>query len=115
MKITEKQMEEFNKERGNLLEKINFYEEGVNFAENWCQRETRKKEWISDLKNAINSTGFLNEEVGDIECAIAISNYLKNIEFVFLREFKTVLFPFYDVIQKYSKKVYNLFLGIEVD
>lgn len=115
MKITEKQREEFNNERKNLLEKINFFEQGVNFAENWCKSETGKKQWIACLKNAINSTNCIKEDLGDVEYAIAISEYLRKIEIVILKEFTYSLKPFDVAIPEYRKKVYNILLGIEID
>lgn len=116
MKLTEKQINDFTKAKEQLLEKIEVYEQGIDFAENWCGNETGKREWIKHLKVTVNDTNFVVNKglYTNIEFAVATERYLKNIEISIMKEFTGLFKPFDELIPKYHKEVQKILLKIEL-
>lgn len=118
MQLTEKQIEDFNKEKYELTEKIEVYEQGVDFAECWCEVETGKRQWIKILKEVVNSEDFVekSEQYSDTEFAVLTERYLKDIETPIYQEFSGAgLIKLFDkLLPEYQKRVRKILLKIEV-
>lgn len=116
MKLTEKQIKDFDNEKEKLLEKIKIYEEGVDFAECWCEKETRKRQWIKLLVDAVKDETVITQ-IGvftNIESAVVIERYLKDIEITVLKEFGGLIEPFNRLIPDYQRKVRKILLKVEI-
>lgn len=118
MKLTEKQISDFNEKQYELTEKITIFEQGVDFGERWCEAETNKRQWIKILIERINSDGFMaqGEQYSNIEFAVLVERYLKDIENVIYQEFGTyTLFqPFNELLLEYQRRVREILLKVKI-
>lgn len=116
MKLTDKQIEDFDNEKEKLLEKIKIYEKGVDFAEQWCEKETRKRQWIKLLKDAVKDETVLAQVIAftNIESAVVTERYLKDIEIIVLKEFGGLIEPFNYLIPDYQRKIRKILLKVEI-
>lgn len=116
MKLTQKQIDEFISVTEELLEKIKIFEQGIDFAEIWCETETNKRQWIKTLHDAVMDYDFVHYSsiYNNMEFAIITERYLKDIEISIFKEFNTLITPFSYLIPEYQKKVRNILLKVKI-
>lgn len=111
MKLTQKQIEEFEAVRNKFISDINLFSEGINFSEKVTETETRKKQWIILLKNSINDlTAEDISNMSNLDAGFAIAEYLYKIKEVLLREFSKEIDPFDRIISNYYTDIYCIFI-----
>lgn len=116
MKLTQKQIDEFISVMEELLENIKIYEQGIDFAEIWCEKETNKRQWIKALHDAVLDKDFVFDSslYNNMEFAVKTERYLKDIEISIFKEFNTLINPFSYLIPEYQRKVRNILLKVKI-
>lgn len=111
MKLTEKQIKEFEAVRDKFISDIDLFSAGILFSEKVTETETRRKQWIIILKNKINNLTTENiSNMSDLDAGFAIAKYLYNIKEVLLKEFSKEIVPFDRLISEYYEDIYCIFI-----
>lgn len=115
MKITEKQSNEFHGVRNDFLDVIYIFSSGITYTEKICEVECRRVYWIEILKEKVNVLEDLQqlESLDDIHYGMAITDYLNDIEKVFLEEFSKIISPFGIILASYKADVQRILIGEE--
>lgn len=111
MKVTTKQVIEFNLARNQVLREIEIFKTALDFAEKTGDCEIRRKDWLNELEDTIkrlNVTDF--QEMNNVEFGYRIAHHMRDIEDVLLKEFSKIVPPFDKILSAYKDSLFIIFI-----
>ena len=116
-KLTDEQIRQIDEARENFLEKLDTFKLGLLFPEMYAeQQKCPRKQWIEVLILRVKAFDVKNWELNckrlsdytNFETGMMIERYFREIQELFLQEFRKIIEPFSIALLEYQDAVYEV-------